>query len=368
MRWSARVARVAGIEIRIHATFPLLLAWIAWASYAEGGTAAAAGGVVFILLLFASVVLHELGHAAAARRFGIATPDITLLPIGGVARLQRMPREPRQELVIALAGPAVTALIALALWILLSATGTAEQAAARLDDPALGIPYHLLAANVILLAFNLLPAFPMDGGRVLRALLAMRMDYVRATRAASRTGQVFAFGFGMVGLLYNPLLVLVALFVYVAAAQEAQAVQMHALAERIPVSAAMLTGYRALPAAATLAEAADALLTTSEHEFPVVDADGRALGVLTRAALLSGLEAGGPDAPVSGVMRGGVPPATRATPLDEAVRRMEEARVPALPVVDDDGRLVGLLTPDNVGEAMLVDGALRRHGNGSRPG
>lgn len=288
MRWSIHAARVAGIEIRIHLTFLLLLAGVGIGYHARGGMPAALAGLAFVLLLFGSVVLHELGHAVAALRYGIHTPDITLLPIGGVARLERLPRDPRQELAVALAGPAVTALIALGLTLAAgSGAGTTEPLQA-LDDPGHGLAAQLRDANLVLLAFNLLPAFPMDGGRVLRAGLALRMDYVRATRIAARAGRAFAFVFGLVGLLFNPLLVLVALFVFLGATQEAAATEVQELSRRLPISAAMLTEFRSLREDATLEEAADALLRTSQHDFPVVDGAMRPRGVLTRAALVEG--------------------------------------------------------------------------------
>src|SRR5438132_4339536 len=226
MGWSIPIFRIAGIQLRIHITFLLLIAWIAFAYYAQGGSPAAIGGVLFILLLFACVVLHEFGHALAGKAFGINTPDITLLPIGGVARLERIPDEPLQELVIAAAGPAVTALIALGAFI----------GGGSWDYPPTtktSIPDLLFTMNVVLLLFNLLPAFPMDGGRVLRALLATHMNYARATQVAATVGQAFAFFFGIIGLfgvpgIYNanPFLIFIAFFVYIGASQEAALAQM----------------------------------------------------------------------------------------------------------------------------------------------
>src|SRR5437868_13854345 len=182
MSWSLPIFRVAGIQLRIHVTFLLLIGWLAFRYYAEGGTAAAAGSVFFILLLFACVVLHEFGHAFAAKAYGINTPDITLLPIGGVARLERMPEEPKQELIIAIAGPMVNVIIAACLYMVIGARGHVDpETAMRGGDMLIG----LFQINVWLLLFNLLPAFPMDGGRVLRALLASRMTFARATQVAA---------------------------------------------------------------------------------------------------------------------------------------------------------------------------------------
>src|SRR5207249_4005278 len=185
MSWSLPIFRIAGIQLRIHITFLLLIAWLAFGYYAEGGSAVALGRVLFVLLLFVCVVLHEFGHAIAAKNFGIDTPDITLLPIGGVARLQRMPDEPRQELIIALAGPLVNVVIAFTLFAVVGWRGLAAQAAMGGPD----LLAQLLVINVVLVLFNLLPAFPMDGGRVLRALLATRLSYTRATQLAASIGQ-----------------------------------------------------------------------------------------------------------------------------------------------------------------------------------
>src|SRR6266481_1417214 len=279
MSWSLPIIRIAGIQLRIHVTFLLLIAWLAFGYYAEGGSAVAAARVIFVLLLFVCVVLHEFGHAFAAKAFGINTPDITLLPIGGVARLERMPEKPMQELVIALAGPMVNVVIALGLFV-------AGGSRALLNPSTIeggGLIAQLLTINILLLLFNLLPAFPMDGGRVLRALLATRLSYTRATQIAASIGQACAFIFGFLGLFGNPLLIFIALFVYMGASQEATLAQLKDISRSFPVSSAMVREFRSLPQTATLQEAVDALLATSQHDFPVMDETGSSVaGVLTR--------------------------------------------------------------------------------------
>src|SRR5882724_8371459 len=239
MGWSLPIFRIAGIQLRIHVTFVLLIAWLAFGYYAQGGSPAATEGVIFVLLLFLCVVLHEFGHALAAKAFGINTPDITLLPIGGVARL-----EPMQELFIAVAGPAVNVVIALGLFV---AGGSFINPFVNPAAPeGVGLVSQLLIINVLLVAFNLLPAFPMDGGRVLRALLATRMSYARATQIAATVGQGFAFVFGFIGLIWNPFLIFIALFVYIGASQEAALAQMKDVSRRFPVSSAMVREFRTL--------------------------------------------------------------------------------------------------------------------------
>ncbi len=222
--WSVRVGRVGETQVRVHLTMVLLIAWYGWSGWRLAGGAGAFDQVVFIILLFASVLLHEFGHIHAARHYGIGTPDVLLTPIGGLARIARMPDTPRQELVIALAGPLVTLLIAVALIVIFVASGHRDALAPGgvLDLPLWGA---LLYANVALLLFNLIPAFPMDGGRVLRALLAARLGMVRGTRIAARVGQVLAIVFAYAGFRYSPMLLLIASFVFLGAQAEYDAVR-----------------------------------------------------------------------------------------------------------------------------------------------
>jgi Zn-dependent protease len=225
MSWSWRLGRIAGIDLYVHATFLLLLGWEALRGYqAHGDPAEMMGGLVFIMVLFGIVVLHELGHALAARSFGIRTRDITLLPIGGVARLEQVPRDPGQELVVALAGPAVNGVLAAGIYLVLK-LGQGPSPFGEALRVGGGFLNRLFWVNVSLALFNLLPAFPMDGGRVLRAVLALRLDYVRATQVAAMIGQGVAILFGVLGLFYDPFLIFIALFVWFGAAQEASKVQ-----------------------------------------------------------------------------------------------------------------------------------------------
>ena len=354
MSWSLPIFRIAGIQLRIHITFLLLIVWLAFGYYSQGGSAVAASRVIFVLLLFLCVVLHEFGHAFAAKAFGINTPDITLLPIGGVARLERMPEEPVQELIIAVAGPLVNVVIAIGLFV-------AGGSQALLNPSTVeggGLVAQLLTINIILVLFNLLPAFPMDGGRVLRALLATRMSYARATQVAATVGQGFAFIFGFLGLLWNPFLIFIALFVYIGASQEAALAQMKDVSRRFPVSSAMVREFRTLSENATLEEAVDALLATSQHDFPVVDETGNVAGLLTRHDLIAALRKNDPDLRVGEVMRRDIPTVTTGTRFEDAFRIMQECNCPAVPVLDRMKRLVGLLTPENVAELMMVHSAM----------
>lgn len=368
MGWSFRIARLGGTDIRIHFTFLLLLAFFAFGGYQTGGAAGALINVVFILALFLCVLLHEFGHALAAARYGIKTPDITLLPIGGVARLQRMPDQPMQELVVALAGPLVNVVIAAGLYLGGLGRWTGWGGVTEVDNPYVDVLGTLMRVNVLLVLFNLIPAFPMDGGRVLRALLATRMNYARATRVAATVGQMLAFGFAAFAIInrpFNPFLILIAIFIYFGAAQEAAAAQMREAVRGVAVSDAMVTDFRTLGLADTLENAVDALLRTSQHDFPVVDDAGAVQGILTRTDMIRALREGGPGVPVVSVMQRDVPAVTVGTSFERALQLMSEHQLPAVLVQDRLGRLVGVITPENVGEMMMVQAALGE--GGSRP-
>lgn len=358
MKWSFPIGRIAGSELRIHLTFFLLLLWIGIAAYRSGGTAAAVDGIAFIVAVFACVVLHEFGHALAARRYGIRTPRITLLPIGGVAELERMPEKPSEEIVVALAGPAVNVVIAAILILVLGAQVSGDTVAA-MENPAAGFLARLASVNVVLVLFNLIPAFPMDGGRVLRALLATRYSRVRATEIAGAVGQMAAFGFGFLGLVGgNPLLIFVAIFVYLAATAETQAIGLQDAARSVTIREAMITSFETLGPDATLQDAGDALLRTTQHEFPVVDGAGRLRGILTRSALVQGLAQGGPGTPVLDVMTTDIPTLAEGGGLTEALAALQTGRPPAVAIVGADRRLVGYVTFENVSELMMLRAAV----------
>jgi stage IV sporulation protein FB len=353
MTWSFPIARLLGSEVRIHATFLLFLLWIGVARYLEGGASAAAEGVVLMIAIFACVLAHEFGHALAARRYGIETPDITLLPIGGLARLERMPEKPGQEVVVALAGPAVNLVIA-ALLILALGAGPDMGALQALDSPEASPLAQLASVNLFLVLFNLIPAFPMDGGRVLRALLALRRGQVEATNIAARVGQALAFVFGFLGLLGNPMLLFIAIFVYIAASAEAQATGLADAARHLGVRDAMITRFEALGPQATVAEAVECLLRTTQHEFPVVDGGGALRGVLTRDAIIKALSETGPSTPVLDVMERDVPAVPVQGRLEAAVRHLQDGAKPVVAVTDASGHLAGYITSENVGELMMI--------------
>lgn len=362
MRWSIRLGTFRGIPVRMHATFLLLLAWVGAVHWFRVGTVGAvAGGVAFILLIFACVLLHEFGHALAAERFGIRTRDVTLLPIGGLARLERMPEEPRQELWVALAGPAVNVAIAAVLvgWIVLVGQAVPVGGLSVTAGP---VAERLLAVNVILVVFNLVPAFPMDGGRVLRALLATRLDYARATQIAATLGQGSALVFGFLGLFADPLLLFIALFVWIGAAQEASMVRTRTALRGVPVARVMLSDFRTLPATASVQEALELTLTGSQKDFPVVDGD-RVVGVLRQRDLLAGLSREDRALRVSEVMQREFETLEPGDLLEAVVPRLTERECHTAPVTEG-GRLVGIFTMDNLGEFMAIRSALEERDRG----
>jgi Zn-dependent protease/CBS domain-containing protein len=369
MGWSVNIGSIAGTAVRIHITFLIFLAWIFAAGWASGGATAAWSGLVFLILLFACVLAHEFGHILTARAFGVPTPDVTLLPIGGVARLERIPEAPWEEFLIAIAGPLVNVVIAVGLATLMGADLSAQHLAA-MESSKVSLVDRLAEVNLFLALFNMIPAFPMDGGRVLRALLAIRLGHVRATEVAAMIGQAFAFVLGFAGLLWNPLLIFIAIFVYLAASSEAQLVTVRAMARGVPVSAAMMTEFATLTPDEHIDAAVETLLRTSQSEFPVIDPDHRIVGLLGRADMIRALKQLGPDARVSQAMTTGIPTISHRRTLDEAFRLLQEKSVPAVGVVDATGRLIGMITSETIGEMLMVRDALPpgvRFGPWSRP-
>ena len=357
MKWSLRVGRFAGIDVYMHVTFLLLVSWVAYLYWRQGQSILSAViGVTFILAVFLCVVLHEFGHALTARRYGIKTRDIILLPIGGVARLERIPAKPLQELWVALAGPAVNTVIAAGLfvWLKLSASLEPLQTLTLTTGPFLE---RIMAVNIFLVAFNMIPAFPMDGGRVLRALLATRTEYSRATQIAASIGQGIAILFGLVGLFYNPLLLFIAFFVWIGAAQEAGMAQMQSAVGGTPVRQAMLTDFQTLQKEDSLDRAIELTLAGSQKDFPVMN-NGRVEGILTQTDLLKALSERDRHPTVTSAMQNEFVSVDSLEMLETAFAKLKDCNCHTLPVTFN-GSLVGLLTMDNLGEYMRIQAALR---------
>lgn len=361
MQWSLKIGRLFGIEVFLHFTFLLLLLFLGLVFWQDTASLPAAlRGVAFIVALFGCVLLHELGHALMARRYGIETRDITLLPIGGLARLERMPEKPMQEFWVALAGPAVNVVIAAVLYGWLAATGglVALEGISLTGEASL---QRLMMVNVFLVVFNLLPAFPMDGGRVLRSLLALGLGRRRATAIAARVGQGMAIVFGILGFITpNPFLVFIAIFVYLGAQAEASVTELQSALKDLEVRDAMMTRFRTLTATDSLARAVDELLAGSQQDFPVV-AEGRPVGILRRNELVKALSTGRGTATVGEAMGSGCPVVQEGDALRTVVESMHAQQCSSIPVVRE-GQIVGLLTLENVSEMMMVNSALDKTG------
>lgn len=355
--WTLELGAIAGVSVRIHATFLLLVGWLALAAWTSEHTLSAVlENVGFLLAVFGCVVLHELGHAIAARAFGIATRDITLLPIGGVGRLERMPDQPMQELAIAIAGPLVSIAVAACLLLANLIVFGRVTSAAGFDLVDAPFIVRLGLVNLVLAAFNLLPSFPMDGGRVLRALLALRVDHTRATEVAAVIGRGMALLFGALGLISSsPLLVLIAAFVWFSAFEEERAARVTAALRGVPVSATMRTALVSLAPDDTLDRALALAVEGSQRDFPVVR-DQEMVGMLTNDGLQRALSIAGPSGLVADAMQSEFQTVDADEMVAHVLPRLDARGRQSLPVVAE-GRLAGLFSVDGLDEYLRLHAA-----------
>ena len=347
--------RIFGVPVRLHFTFVLLVVFIAVSVL--GSTQSSGNYAIFLLGSLVSVLLHELGHAWVASRFGIKTTEIVMFPIGGLSRMERM-LPPTAEICVALAGPLVNVLLAGGIFAYMVSTHvTAIIHVADLLQPNGKNPLALLLyGNILLAGFNLLPAFPMDGGRILRALLSYIRPEEEATRTAAWMGRMLAISMGLYGLLAPQfMLVFFALFIYLGAAQESVAALGRSLTHGIPIRAAMITEFHTLEHHSTIRDAANLLLSTSQQDFPVIHGD-QVVGLLGRHLLIRAIASDGPDAYVAGAMDRDFLALEPNADLAEVLPLM--ARAGRCALVMENGRLLGLLTTDNLSEFLL----LRRFG------
>jgi Zn-dependent protease len=357
MKWSLSLGRIAGIRLLVHWTFLILLAWVVFTEVGRGSNLPTIlFTIFFVLCIFGCVVLHELGHSLTARRFGIDTKKITLLPIGGVASLERMPDDPKQELLVAVAGPAVNVVIAIVLYLVILATGATIPTEAEGVLNSRNFLWSLLTINIILVVFNAIPAFPMDGGRVLRALLALRIDRVRATQIAASIGQFIAIGFVFVGIFYNPFLVLIGIFVYFGAQSENVMVQHLEFLKGHTVREAMMTNFTTLPPDATVKDAVDQLLAGSDTDFIVADGE-QVLGIITRATLIGALKEGKQHALAQDIMLRDFETFDVRDKMTNVYARFQRRKHSFFPVVEDR-KLIGAINMENVNEFIMVQSAL----------
>lgn len=363
MKWSWNIGKIAGIQLSMHWTFLILLAWIFFIYYSlEGSVQQALMGVLFILTLFVCVLLHELGHSMAARRYGIGTKVITILPIGGLAQLERMPEEPRHELWVAAAGPLVNVVIAVLIYLYLRISGNWPDASMlEMQTPGfatLGFWFYLLMANVILVVFNLIPAFPMDGGRMLRALLAFRMPRTRATQIAASIGQFLAITFVFLGFFVNFWLVFIGIFIYLGAGAESRFETTKSALDGLRVRDVLMTSYRTVRSTDTLGHVVDLLLDGTQTEFLVVDS-GEVRGIVTRTDLVRGLSQLGKDGLVSEVTQKDFISLDKDQSLIGVYNILMSGPARIAPVLDH-GELVGMVDKENIDEIILVNRALEQ--------
>ncbi|HEY5921218.1 MAG TPA: site-2 protease family protein [Kofleriaceae bacterium] len=325
----------------MHLTLLILLVWVASTYVLAGaGVSATVFGVALVITIFATIVVHELGHALVARHYGIATRDIMLLPIGGIASLERMPDKPQHELAVAIVGPVINLAIAAVLY------------------PFDGVFVNqLMWINVALALFNLIPAFPMDGGRVLRALLAMRMGHERATDIAASLGKFFAVAIGVLGLFYNPLMLLIAFVVWMGASQERALVQLKSVISGVPVSAAMLRRVESVSPEQPLEDAAAMLLRGGLNQLPVID-HGQPVGVITRSDVATALSHAGPEATVGNAPKHEIVMVSPGDSLDLVLDKLRQ-HPDSVALVVDHGTPVGVLTAEHLAAYVALHGQRR---------
>lgn len=369
MTWSLKIARIAGINVYLHWTFLILLAWIFIANLSAGqSTAEALIGVASILALFACVVLHEFGHALAARRYDIQTQKIVLLPIGGVAMLEKMPENPRHELVVALAGPAVNLAIAgiLIAYLLLSGQELPFHLLKDFSQIDLNKDFlsYLLLVNGLLFLFNLAPAFPMDGGRVLRAFLSMRYDRATATNIAAKIGQFLAIALVFMGFMGNIWFIFIGLFIYLGASGEANYEAQRSLLSNLTVKDVLMHQYTPLHAWETIGRAVEILLDGQEKEF-IVTEDNQIIGTISRDDIIKGLQALGKEERLKRIVNPDWIRLSTSMNLNEAYEQMSGKKLSICPVYDEYGQLVGVLNQENILEAVMIESA--RQGSMVKP-
>ncbi len=364
MRASMKLFRVFGIDVKVHITFLLIVVYFAYlwgAVYQPGGWLGALYGAMLVILLFGLVTIHELTHSRVAQHFGVEVKGITLLPIGGMAQMAEIPKEPRKELLISVAGPASNLVIGFVMVIgafFIYAPGELSSLEAfgglLLERSFKGAYLYLTVVNLTLAVFNLLPAFPLDGGRVFRALLALKFGQARATQVAVRVGQALALGLGLWGLLGGGIFVLlVAVFIFFGAQAEGQGEETGRVLGPLSVGQAVNTNIEYARPNLVVGELAARLFHTYQEDFLVINQDGELQGVLTRDRLIEALTRHGRYYPVSQAMREDVPIASPSESVYDAFSRMRAAGLKALPVVDD-GRLIGMLSLEDISEVYAL--------------
>lgn len=359
LKYSLPLGKVAGIRISVHWTFAILLLWIVFSSIRAGlGIEATLWSLLFILAIFGCVVLHELGHALAAKRYHINTRDITLLPIGGIASLESMPEKPGEELVVALAGPVVNILIVLAFIPIVHFTGMIPDMSQLASISSANFLYAFVSVNMMLAVFNMIPAFPMDGGRVLRALLSYRFERHIATRIAATIGQLLAIGFVFIGFLYNPFLIFIGFFIFLGAQAEAEYTQVRSTLKGFTVNDVLMKKYSVIDVNDTLRTAVQKLLDSQCKNFMVLESS-RPAGTLSREEIIKALSTQGESALVHQVMNKDMLVLHPGMPLEDALQKMQLQKKELTPVMDNH-HFLGVLDMENIMEFIMVQHARGR--------
>ena len=358
--WSFPAGRVFGVDIRIHVTFLFLLGFVWFSESLTMGVTGPGRGLALVVIIFGCVVLHELAHAVVARRSGITVRSIILLPIGGVTLMEdpgASKPDPARDIRIAVAGPLLNLIIAAIAGAIILSFAPQVKLWSQPYVHATNLPRSLFWGNLFLGAFNLLPAYPMDGGRILRALLAERMDYVHATRRAVTVGQVFAMLLMMVGLVWNVWLVLIGFFLFLGAQMEDRSVVFQSVLESVRMEDVMLTHFSILSPADTLEDALSKAVHTLQDDFPVVRGM-EMVGVINKSRIVEALRRDG-NGYVQPAMVRSFEVAKRTDSLADAFRKLHGRGLSMIPVVDT-GRLVGIVTLQNLTHSMALLAESRR--------
>ena len=356
MKWSLPIGRIFGISLRLHVTFLIFLAFIAYASFMDLGLSGAGWAVAMFCSVFACIALHELGHSVVAQELGVQVKSITLLPIGGVAALRSIPENPWHEIAITVAGPMVNAAIAC---VLIPFTGTPSHwLYVNMPQNIHGLLLSLTQANLTLFVFNFIPAFPMDGGRLLRAVLALVLPYRQATTIAAMVGQGLAILFVVVGLKFSFWLVLIGAFIFLGAEGEERVVRMRSVLRDLNVQDVMSRGVAMLSPSDPVSRGIGLIYQTGQDDFPVLD-QGRLVGVVARSGLVEAMNTQGANTPVMAIMDANV---TLASPWEKLASACEEiinGTSSNAVVVVNDGQLVGMVSPENINRFLSLQSSLK---------
>ncbi|MGC8654169.1 MAG: site-2 protease family protein [Candidatus Kryptoniota bacterium] len=348
MRWSFFVGKIFGIPIRVHYTFLLLLAFIWYVESSMYGPETGLYSAIFWLLIFVCVLLHELGHSRVAQSYGLTITSIVLLPIGGVSQISDIPKDPMKEVNITIAGPIVNFVIA---GVLLAFgkffNPSAEFGKASLQSGNLVV--DLFWANLMLGLFNIIPAYPMDGGRILRGILAMKRNYIEATRLAADVGKLFAIGFIVVGFFINWWLILIGIFIFSGATSEAETTVITSSLEKAPVRDLMVTDFKTVEPDEPITAVVEKALHTYQNDFPIVE-NGKFVGILTHASVIEALHHHMHEMKVGQIARSHFPRIKPDSNAAEALRKMRLAGVTVAPV-EEEGKLLGIITLEKLIEA-----------------